>query len=37
MVGIDVSIANFATLSIGKEIKPLNQYKNFEAKLARVK
>ena len=36
MIGIDVGIANFATLSTGEVIKPLNQFRKLEAKLARV-
>jgi putative transposase len=35
MVGIDVGIANFATLSTGEVIKPLNQFRKLETKLAR--
>ena len=35
MIGIDVGIANFATLSTGEVIKPLNQFRKLEAKLAK--
>jgi putative transposase len=35
MVGVDVGVANFATLSDGSSIEPINSFKRLEKRLAR--